>query len=46
MDAAKKLREKLAEAQTLEDVTLLAGASKTAGDFAPLARKAWYGFRL
>ena len=41
MERAKKLKEKLTEAQTLEEVTLLAGASTTAADFAPLARKAW-----
>ena len=41
MERAKKLRAKLAEAQALEEVTLLAGASTNAADFAPLARKAW-----
>jgi hypothetical protein len=41
MERANKLKAKLAEAQALEEVTLLAGASLNAADFAPLARKAW-----
>jgi hypothetical protein len=41
MERANKLKAKLAEAQALEEVTLLAGASLNAADFAPLARKVW-----
>mmetsp|Transcript_38287 Transcript_38287/g.94987 ORF Transcript_38287/g.94987 Transcript_38287/m.94987 type:complete len:968 (-) Transcript_38287:275-3178(-) len=40
MEKAKRLAAQLAEAQALEEMTLLAGASINAGDFAPLARKA------